>query len=377
MEKSKLYKLLGIIAATIVVIVLIIVLVVVLTNSGASYNYVETTIKTATEKYYNDHPDLLPSSGQTATVGADTLSAEGYMEPMEKLIKKDECTGTGKVFNSGLNNYYYSSSLTCGDKYTSTSAIDYLKSKQEIKTDGSGLYEETLSYPIIDETGKESDYVYNSTIGTTTRWVYRGKNPSNIMEIGKDSYYILSFSDQDIRLIKNYAYYSPFDDRYNEVSDNYAGKNIYNTSVIINAAEEVYDYLPADATNLVIPQNVCIGDRAASDLSRDGSSECKKVLVNQKYSLLTAYEAILPSTDENCPTNIKSCGNNNYLAESLTSWTTTPEAGTTSSAFVFNREGLMSQEVKWSNNFEIVITISPYVKISGEGTILNPFVLEG
>ncbi len=375
MERSKLYKLLGIIVGAILLIILIIVVFILIAGGGPTYSYVETTIKDATEKYYTDHPDLLPSPGERTSVDVSTLAAEGYIEPMDKLVKKDTCTGTGKVFNTGVD-YIYSSSLDCGDIYVSMSAFDYLKSKQEIKADGSGLYEETLAYPIINESEKESDFVYNTSLGTTTRWVYRGKNPNNHLTIGRFKYYIHSFSEQDIKVVLDYYNNSIFDDRYNESTNDYAGKNVYNTSALINSGNAVFADLPEDTRALVIPQIVCIGDRKADDFARDGSSECKRVLVKQNYSVLAAYETILPSTDENCNTNIKSCGNNNYLAESISSWTTTPEAGSTTSAFVINRQGLYPQNVNWTYNFALVISINPNVKLSGEGTEDNPFVVE-
>ena len=76
MERSKLYKILGIIVGAILLIILLVVIFTLIGGKGVSYSYVEKTIKEATEKYYGDHPDLLPTSGETVTVGTDTLAVE-------------------------------------------------------------------------------------------------------------------------------------------------------------------------------------------------------------------------------------------------------------------------------------------------------------
>ena len=49
-----------------------------------------------------------------------------------------------------------------------------------------------------DRKGKLSDYVYNTTVGETSRWVYKGKSPNNHARIDGDDYIIVSFSEQDI-----------------------------------------------------------------------------------------------------------------------------------------------------------------------------------
>ena len=375
MERSKLYKILGLIMGAILLIVLLIVIFTLIGGRGVSYSYVERTIKEATEKYYSDHPDLLPSSGQTATVGADTLAAEGYMDPMDKLVKKTACTGIGKAYSDGLT-YYYSSTLDCGETYISKSGIDYLKSFNTLKVDGSGLYEETVAYPIISEEGKVSEYEYNTTLGSTTRWVYKGASPDNNLILNGENYFIVSFSEQDIRVLRLDSGYTGFDYSYNEATDGYDGKNIYQTSSLLSTIQDAYNDMTKMDKSIIIPHNVCVGNRLEFELSQDGSSECKKVLIRQDASALAAYETILASSDANCKVNLKSCTNNNYLADRIGTWTVTPEANTYTYVFVFSGGELYTQNAKESSNYHLVMTLSPNVKLGGSGTAKDPFYVE-
>ena len=375
MEKSKLYKLLGIIMGTILLIILLVVVFMLIKGSGASYSTAEESIKEATKEYYKLHAELLPEAGRSSSVSAAILADEGLMAPLDTIITKAECSGTGKVYNNGVE-FVYSSSLDCGDKYASLSGVDYLLSKNEVKVDGSGLYEETVAFPSINEEGKLSDYVYNTTVGETSRWVYKGKSPNNHARIDGDDYIIVSFSEQDIELIMNSKSYAPFDSSYNEITGEYDGKNVYYNSEIVTDLEDEYNYLSDKTKELLQPHSVCIGSREENALSIDGKTECRQVVINQKCSLIPIYEVLLASSDPNCKNNLKSCSNGNYFNDLAYTWTSTPLANTTTSEFVYNEE-LLTKEVDKQNNYMFVITVSPDVEISGTGTEDDPFVLEG
>lgn len=373
MERSKLYKILGIIVGVIVLIILLIVIFTLVNGNKISYSDVEAKIKEATKEYYTAHVDLLPEAGRSSTVSAAVLANEGYMDSLDEMIKKTKCEGTGKVFNNGMD-YVYSSSLTCGSSYNSLSAIDYLISKNEIKVDGSGLYEETVAYPSISEEGKVTDYIYNATVGETTRYVYKGSNPNNQLKIDGSLFYIVSFNEQEIKVIKPVRDYTTFDDSYNEQTNLNDGKNVYNTSDLLSSLGRTYGELTEKVRSYTIPHSVCIGERLENELSINGSVECKKVLINQKYSLLSAYEVLSASADPNCLANTKSCANSNYIDNLGSTWTVTPLAGTTNYEFVSAGE-LMPRLVSRSTSYLLILTFDPNVKISGSGSENEPFVI--
>lgn len=346
-----------IIGAIIIVVILLILKLVQDSNIGNNASEIEL-IKAA-QKYYKEKPYLLPSENY----GMERLTSNVLVERgmLKQTMGGNQCSSYITVTNVN-GEYFYNPYVKCGIKDDTILLYDRLVSiaKQESKNGENGLYQ----------------------IGE--KYVFRGDKALNHIIFAGKKWRIMSLNeDKSIKLFYNgeIAQSRVWDDRFNVNTNQANGVNDYSVSRI---KEYVNLYL-YDATNFsnsskakLSYMDLCIGERDIAELAIDGSVECSKLFEDQMIGIPSVYEYLSASNDPNCPTNIKACGNYNYMARIPSFWTLTPVKGTTEKVFrAYAEHGLISLNAEVSVKAYPVIALKGDVAIlSGTGTSLDPFVLK-
>ena len=360
-------------SSIIIVLVLLLLILWLLSIFGhrhLTYEQVESKMVNATEKFYKEHPEILPTVDGKSTLSYNVLVENGYIDPLNKLLQDgDSCSAETVVIKDG-NNYNYIPKLTCADKYATKSLYEQVFANNDVVTSGSGLYR--------DENGE---------------YYFKGKNLNNYVSLGvntskKDTallWQILSIKDNQIKIRATFkSERTPFDTRYNEDKKYESGYNTFDNSTIkdfLTNLDKNSTFLSSEQRNILVRQNLCIGARSLSESSKDGSVECSTV-TNEKYlfGLAAPYEYMRASLDDNCNvTDSKSCENLNFLIdeENYTStWTLTANSENTHEVLYF--DGIQIQPSSARNNKTLLLTatISEYALYrSGDGSLENPYKL--
>ena len=336
------------------------------TKGSYSYEKIETIMTNAAKSYFADNPESLPKKeNQIVEIEASTLAQAGKMKDLSEYTKKG-VTCTGKVSVSKADEeYVYTPSLNCGDAYTDKAIATAVKEDSKVVTSGYGLYK------------------MNNGL------VFRGETVNNYVQINEDLWRIVKIdSSNNVYLIKekNIGYSASWDDRYNSEVKYKIGINNYSTSRIKEYLGELYDTTKEDLVFLsetdktkISSYEVCTGKRTIDSTINTNELECKSTVAGQKLGLLTVSDYINASIDPNCTSpQSPSCQNYNYLTVDYRWWTATAVANSTSTAFIVDEQGRVSEaKCNAYNKIRPVIKLSSRIMVSsGKGTEKNPYIIK-
>lgn len=336
------------------------------TKGSYSYEKIETIMTNAAKSYFADNPESLPKKeNQIVEIEASTLAQAGKMKDLSEYTKKG-VTCTGKVSVSKADEeYVYTPSLNCGDAYTDKAIATAVKEDSKVVASGYGLYK------------------MNNGL------VFRGETVNNYVQINEDLWRIVKIdSSNNVYLIKekNIGYSASWDDRYNSEVEYNIGINNYSTSRIKEYLGELYDTTKEDLVFLsetnktkISSYEVCTGKRTIDSTINTNELECKSTVAGQKLGLLTVSDYINASIDPNCTSpQSPSCQNYNYLTVDYRWWTATAVANSTSTAFIVDEQGRVSEaKCNAYNKIRPVIKLSSRIMVSsGKGTEKNPYIIK-
>lgn len=367
----KLNKKMIIIMASVVGVIVVIIIVLLLFIGGGSNNLsfeeIENRIVTSGKSYYEDNEDKLPKEGQTE-LNVSTLVSEGYMNELSTYTEEGTSCSGKLIVTKTPNDYAYYSYLDCGSEYKTELFSEYLK--ENIVTSGSGLYEMEQVVPGSDE---------NETV-----YVYRGDNVNNYIQVGDYLWQVIKILDNGeiVALGDTALLRATWDDRYNINTNHYNGINDYEVSrireFIISDVIEPEDMF-VNIKGLITPFTACVANRNEEDTSRDGSTECSKVLENEYFSLLPVYDYMNASLDENCSKALNdSCSNYNYLSTSVDSswWLATGVGNSTENVYYVDGK-IETNFANYNRSGRLMVHLNKYVSyVSGSGTVDDPYIIK-
>ena len=364
--KKFIIKLALIVVGGIVLLFIVLSIASAFTKGSYSYEKIETIMTNAAKSYFADNPESLPKKeNQIVEIEASTLAQAGKMKDLSEYTKKG-VTCTGKVSVSKADEeYVYTPSLNCGDAYTDKTIATAVKEDSKVVTSGYGLYK------------------MNNGL------VFRGETVNNYIQINEDLWRIVKIdSSNNVYLIKEkyIGYSASWDDRYNSEVKYNIGINNYSTSRIKEYLGELYDTTKEDLVFLsetdktkISSYEVCTGKRTIDSTINTNELECKSTVAGQKLGLLTVSDYINASIDPNCTSpQSPSCQNYNYLTVDYRWWTATAVANSTSTAFVVDAKGSISEaKCNAYNKIRPVIKLSSRIMVSsGKGTEKNPYIIK-
>lgn len=364
--KKFILKLAFIVIGGIVFLFIVLSIATTFTKGTYSYEKIETIMTNAAKSYFTDNPESLPKKeNQIVEIEASTLAQAGKMKDLSEYTKKG-VTCTGKVSVSKADEeYVYTPSLNCGDAYSDKTIATAVKEDSKVVTSGYGLYN------------------MNNSL------VFRGETVNNYVQINEDLWRIVKIdSSNNAYLIKEkyIGYSAAWDDRYNSEVKYNIGINNYSTSRIKEYLGELYDTTKEDLVFLsdtdktkLSSYEVCTGKRTVDSAINTNELECKSTVAGQKLGLLTVSDYINASIDPNCTSpQSPSCQNYNYLTVDYRWWTATAVANSTSTAFVVDAKGSISEaKCNAYNKIRPVIKLSNRIMVSsGNGTEKNPYIIK-
>ena len=370
--RGKMIKLFGIVFIALVVILVVGFIISLFTKKNYTYYDVEDVIEDAAKMYFEDNKKKLPSSDEIVEITTSKLISEGYLKEMDYYIKGETCAGKVTVSKVGKKEYKYLPYLSCSNKYKTEKIINKVKDSK-IVTEGFGLY------------SLNNEYVYR---GTTVNNYIKFKDNDNLFRIVKinnnDEIVIIDSSYTNNRFI--------FDERYNSITEDNSGINIYKNSSISTYLDRLYsnklnsgdddDYyedekklFTKEDKNQLVTFKSCVGARSETDTTKDGSTECKTTY-ETKLSLLPVYDFLNASLDLNCTSTIKpDCQNYNYLVSDAAYWLSNGSAEDTAKAYIVG-DSIDSIGTEREYRIRAVAHLSSDVRyISGNGTKDKPYVI--
>lgn len=369
--KQKMRKLLLIVILGVVILIIILLLSSLIFPKKKGYSDIEKIMKEAAIKYYEKNKNLLPTKTQNIIeVNAQKLAKEGYMKELNKY-GDHSCSGKVVVYNNN-GTFVYTPYLDCGDNYITIELFRKVSSKQNIVSNGNGLYYQNGEY------------------------IFKGDEVNNYVKINDNIWRIVKIdsNNEAVLIYENSIGISfPWDNRFNSQTNYKSGINDYNISRINTRLQEIFksneksnDYknnvglFDKDSRNLVVNYKLCTGHRAKTSTEKDNSIECTSS-INQKIGLLTLSDYANASLDKNCDVlTKKSCQNYNYLVNKNINgwWLLTASSEDTSSVYFVNRIGYV--ELTNASDYK---SIRPVVHLNsktmykaGNGTKEKPYTLK-
>lgn len=373
--REKMIKMFGVVIVALIVVLIIGFLISLFTRKNYTYATVEDKMKEAAINYFKDNKNKLPkTNSEIVEIDSNILSNNKYMKTLDKYLKNKECSGKVSVEKVDNKSYSYTPKLTCSN-YTTTKLYDEIVNSDNIVTDGFGLYK------------LNNDYVYR---GSNVNNYVRFSDSENMWRIVKAT------ANNEVVLISDNKTRNVFswDERYNSQYDNNYGVNIYKNSNIseimkklyantLNSDEDNYynneetEILTKEEKTKIVKFNACVGPRAKLDATNDGSSECKTV-ENVKMSLLSTYDFLNASLDQNCNSTEKpDCQNYNYLTTNYNYWLANGSLDNSSKAYRVSSYGyLQASYANVESYARVVIHLSENVMLEkGKGTKNNPYII--
>lgn len=355
---QKLLRVMGLTIGGIIIFIIIIALIS-SCNKNKKYTYeeLENKLITLSKKYYERNNESLPIDGESTTLTTGYFITSG---DFKDLILTTGETCSGEIIVSNTNGYYlYTPILTCGDIKTITLAD---KLKENVITVGEGLYNQGSFY------------------------IYKGEDVNNYMLLGENLYRIIKINNNnEIRIIENKrSESSSWDNRYNIDKQSSVGINDFISnninSRIKNKLEELYENnkFTDEEKAYFVKQDLCIGKRSINEAINDGSVECSEILEDQVFGLITVYEYMQASLDQNClDLSSPSCTNYNYLAKlDSTTWTLTADKDSSYKAYRLDY-GISLTNTSNSSGVAIVAHLNKNTLYqSGSGTLNDPYIIK-
>ena len=333
-------------------------------NKKISHDKYEEKMLEAAEKYVSKENNELKEEGSTIIIKLSELVESGYIKSTEKLLDDTSCDGSVLVRRNGssietTNGGYlnYTVSLTCDD-YKTTHLVD--KIKEEIVTEGNGLYQIENSY------------------------IFKGDDVDNYIMFFDNLYRIMSIDENGIlKLVKVYSETPSrvWDDKFNVDTNRYSGKNIYKDSNILTELNDDYENdkkISEKAKQHIVAYDACIGKRSALDYTISKEIDCSEKIEKQVVSMLNISDYAMASLDSDCvDLRSRSCGNYNYLKNILSATWTLNSINDNTYDVIYLSNGLMEvSNAKKSMRYNIVIYIDGNeLYTEGKGTENNPYII--
>ena len=376
MDNKKLIIIGSSVIGVIVLLLIILWLVSIFGGKKLTYEQVEEKIVNAAEKYYKDNPTMLPASDGDYSLSYQTLVDAGYIKPLSELLKDgDKCSAEVTV-NAQNSAYSYIAFLNCPGNYETKELRSVLT--KSVVTSGEGLYNNNGTYYYKGE--NINNYII---IGMSGNEKKEKSVTGRIMSIESDGTIKVKL---DTKTENTYVW----DDRYNETKLGNDGYNIFEKSRIKDTLKALETENKDDSDTLILSNKVksklvskklCIGIRTENDTSKDGSTECS-VLSTDTYlfSLMTPYEYMRASMDENCKTlNDLSCSNYNYLAKYSqgSEWLLTATNQNNYKAYAFTGTALNLSKASNSKRLRFIVSLNKHTFYkSGTGTSTDPYIIK-
>lgn len=374
---KKLIAMLGIMLGVILIIIIAIVVISLTSGGKLSFEKIEKKLVKAAESYCKDNEDKLPKIvGDEVKIESSDLVSGGYIKDLSEYTDEGVSCSAKVIVGKIPNGYDYVASLDCGNKYKTKFFSDKLK--ENVVTSGNGLYQ--LTTPTSD-LGVDTDGNPLSTNELMSGYAYRGENVNNYILLGKEKFRIVKIDGNDDIMIVTTStkQRGVYDDRYNTSTGKNSGINDYAMSRAHEKISTIYNELKEDSLIKTkgVNKNICIGPRSASDITKDGSSECKVVKKDQLYSLLPAYDILYASLSNDCKkTDDGSCENYNFLTINSAVWTMTPSDLDSHSAYKIS-SGLKVEKIERSETLKYVFYLSNrLIYVSGTGTESDPYIVK-
>ena len=347
---KKMVKTFGMIIGAVVLLFIVVMIVLMIVNAKVNNGQLLNVLENSSKKYYSAHQNELPKENESVIITAETLIANKYMKPFEKLTKNTNCSGKVIVSNNG-GVYVYEPSVVC-QEYKSVNIATKLA--ENVVQENAGLY-------------KDGDTYY-----------FKGEYVNNYIKIGNIVYRILSFDNEKMKLIdtkiteKTYQW----DNRYSHEIGKTLGINDYSKSRIRELYQMKYDEYDANVKKYIVKADWCIGKRAKFnfDIKND---ECGAT-IDDYLGMITPYEYARASLDVNC-LDIRggSCNNYNYLSTVFNApvWSAITLSDNTYQAYMFNRGFAVSDCIE-KNKLAFLFNISSdNVYVSGNGDVTSPYII--
>ena len=376
MDNKKLIIIGSSVIGVIVLLLIVLWLVSIFGGKKLTYEQAEEKIVNAVEKYYKDNPTMLPASDGDYSLSYQTLVDAGYIKPLSELLKDgDKCSAEVTV-NAQNSAYSYIAFLNCPGNYETKELRSVLTNS--VVTSGEGLYNNNGTYYYKGE--NINNYII---IGMSGNEKKEKSVTGRIMSIESDGTIKVKL---DTKTENTYVW----DDRYNETKLGNDGYNIFEKSRIKDTLKALETENKDDSDTLILSNKVksklvskklCIGIRTENDTSKDGSTECS-VLSTDTYlfSLMTPYEYMRASMDENCKTlNDLSCSNYNYLAKYSqgSEWLLTATNQNNYKAYAFTGTALNLSKASNSKRLRFIVSLNKHTFYkSGTGTSTDPYIIK-
>ncbi len=376
MDNKKLIIIGSSVVGIIVVLLIVLWLVSIFGGKKFTYEQVEEKIVEAADKYYKDNPTMLPASDGEYTLSYQTLVDNNYIKPLTELLKDGANCSAEIAITAQSSSYSYIAFLNCPGSYETKELRNILTATTV--TSGEGLYNSNGTYYFKGENINNYIVLGTSNINKKEKTI-----TGRIMSIESDGTIKVKL---DTRTEKSYVW----DNRYNETRLNNDGYNVFEKSRIKDTLKLLETENEDDNDTLLISSKIksklvkkqlCIGSRTENDTSKDGSTECSELSVDSYlFSLMTVYEYMRASMDENCKvlTDL-SCANYNYLSSSDygSEWGLTPT--TQNNYKVYYYTGTSVSLTKTSNQkklrFIVYLNKHTFYK-SGTGTSTDPYIIK-
>jgi hypothetical protein len=299
------------------------------------------------------------------TVKLSTLVKKGYIKSTEELLDDTTCEGRVSVRRNGTsvetNNggfLSYIVDLKC-KTYSTIHLVD--KIKEEIVTEGDGLYQDNDSY------------------------LFRGKKVKNYITFFGHNYRIMSIDKDGILKLVKVEPEIPeriWDNKFNVETNRATGKNIYKDSVMVDYLLNDYSNtkkISTKAKEYVVAYDVCVGKRNSSNLAIDTALDCSEKLENQLISLMNVSDYARASLDPDCSSlRTPSCNNYNYLYGIASStWTMNGILDNTYEVILLSDGLIELMNANTYNTYNLVIYIDGNnLYTTGTGSINDPYVID-
>lgn len=317
----------------------------------------------AKETMKSDESQLPSQDKDTKIITLKSMISDGKIDDISKLFKRDDLKCSGSVTITNNNGFYnYSTYLSCGNEYESK----YLNEKiiEDNKVDaGVGLHEIKGSY------------------------VMQGEVKNNYIKMGDRLFRIIRINgDGTIRVMEITGLNQKvWDNRYNPETRYSEGINEFEyNSLNSRLRDTLHDYYenskiwPDSIKQYITTQSLCIGKRNIKDTSKDGSVECSKIQENEVLGLITPYEYLQGSLDQNCSlVDSSSCANYNWLSKlEQATWSMTANSENTKSAYILDRVMNVYSCSSTSGILAVFNLTDKAIYVSGDGSVDKPYIFK-
>ncbi len=361
MLKNK--KALFVLGALIVVFIVVMIVISLVVSRPLPFNQIENVMYRAAISYYHNNLEEFEEITPGTIVTLSTSHLDNYMKPLDSMLEQGvHCDGVVRVsiVNESIAFFPF---LDCGDDYYTKSLSNYIKNNEEIVEEGPGLYEDNNTY------------------------IYRGSRVDNWVEFNDRFWRILEIDENNqIKMVESATRRRTiWDSRLNPERDGRPGVNEFrdiqtehsDIRYFLDDLVASEDYLSPEHWGYLSYMDLCIGKRSLEDTSISGATECDELFEDQLIGLLSVYEFMRVSLDDDCrvATDIY-CENFNYLTNLPASWLLTGVEESTHEVFYITPRRVVTSRASRSLRTVTMITLNPYVAVSeGDGSAENPYVI--